>query len=97
LRFYSNIQFLENLRLPSAYSKTAHQLAFFASRFGEQRPNGIRLTLPLTHQDIADIIGTTRETVSASIIKLREKKLIKTDRYILIFDLDALVKEAYML
>jgi len=94
-RFRSNIQFLENLRLHGAYSKTAHQLAYFGNRFGEETKDGLQIQLPLTHQDIADIIGTTRETVTAAIIKLRDKKIIKTARTILILDFDKLVAEAY--
>jgi CRP/FNR family transcriptional regulator len=96
MRFHSNIQFLENLRMHGAYSKTAHQLAYFGHRFGKKTYKGIRIQLPLTHQDLADIIGTTRETVTASIIKLRDKKLIKTDRNILILDYDRLINEAYL-
>ena len=95
LRFHSNIQFLENLRLHGAYAKTAHQLAYFGQRFGEKVPEGIRIKLPLTHQDIADIIGTTRETVTASIIRLRDSGLIKTDHNILILDPEKLTAAAY--
>jgi CRP/FNR family cyclic AMP-dependent transcriptional regulator len=95
MRLRSNIQFLENLRLHGAYSKTAHQLAYLANQFGQKTPEGIRIQMPLIHQDIADIIGTTRETVTASIIKLRNKRLIRTDRHIVILDYDQLIREAY--
>jgi CRP/FNR family cyclic AMP-dependent transcriptional regulator len=95
IRLRSNIQFLENLRLHGAYSKTAHQLAYLANQFGKKTPEGIRIQTPLIHQDIADIIGTTRETVTASIIKLRDKKLIRTDGHILVLDYDELVRQAY--
>lgn len=96
LRLQSNIQFLENLRLHGAYSKTAHQLAHLAHKFGTKIDDGIKIQTPLIHQDIADIIGTTRETVTASIIKLREKNLIRTDkRFIVVLNYDGLVREAY--
>jgi CRP/FNR family transcriptional regulator len=94
-RLHSNIQFLENLRLHGAYCKTAHQLAYFGRQFGENTPAGVKIKLPLKHQDIADIIGTTRETVTASIIKLRSKKLITTNGKFLILDYDQLIEEAY--
>jgi CRP-like cAMP-binding protein len=94
-RFHSNIQFLENLRLHGAYCKTAHQLAYFGIRFGENQPDGTSISLPLTHQDLADVIGTTRETVTAAIIKLRDKKIIRTGPHILILDFEKLVAEAY--
>jgi CRP/FNR family transcriptional regulator len=97
MRLRSNTQFLENLRLHGAYSKTAHQLAYLGYQFGKKTPEGTRIQVPLIHQDIADIIGTTRETVTASIIKLRDKKLIRTDRRrILILDYDQLVRDAYV-
>jgi CRP-like cAMP-binding protein len=97
VRLSSNIQFLENLRLHGAYNKTAHQLAHLAQQFGIQTAAGIKIQTPLIHQDIADIIGTTRETVTASIIKLRNKNLIQTDsRYIVILDYDQLIREAYV-
>jgi CRP/FNR family transcriptional regulator len=94
-RFYSNIQFLENLRLHGAYAKTAHQLAYFGQHFGKRTEAGIRIQLPLTHQDIADSIGTTRETTTAAIIKLRSKKIIHTNQAIIILDFAALISEAY--
>lgn len=94
-RLHSNIQFLENLRLHGAYCKTAHQIAYLGQRFGEYTAQGIRLPLPLTHQDIADIIGTTRETVTASVIKLRDKRLITTSGRFTILNFDQLIDEAY--
>lgn len=94
-RLRSNIQFLENLRLHGAYGKTAHQLAYLAQQFGKPTSEGIRIRTPLIHQDIADIIGTTRETVTASIIKLRHKNLIRTDGHFLVLDYDELIREAY--
>lgn len=95
IRLRSNIQFLENLRLHGAYGKTAHQLAYLAGQFGKEIEDGIKIQIPLIHQDLADIIGTTRETVTASIIKLRDKKLIRTNRQIVVLDYDKLVREAY--
>jgi CRP/FNR family transcriptional regulator len=95
IRLHSNTQFLENLRLRGAYCKTAHQLCYFGYRFGKNTAAGTKIKLPLTHQDIADIIGTTRETVTASIIKLRGKKLINTGRNIVILDFEKLLDEAY--
>ncbi|MDB5166685.1 MAG: transcriptional regulator, Crp/Fnr family [Candidatus Saccharibacteria bacterium] len=95
MRLRSNMQFMENLRLHGAYNKTAHQLAYLGYQFGKNISEGIEIQVPLIHQDIADIIGTTRETVTTSIIKLRDKSLIRTNRHILILDYDRLVCEAY--
>ena len=85
----------ENLATHDAYNRLAHKLLFFVQQFGEETPDGISIKLPLTHYDLASILNVTRETVTANIIKLRDKQLIKTERNILIIDLKGLSSEAY--
>lgn len=70
-------------------------LAYLARRFGKKTSAGVELSLSLTHQDLADILSLTRETVSTSIIKLRKKKLVKTTKGIVIPDIKKLEEEAY--
>ena len=71
---------IENISLGSTYSRVAHELLFNAKEFGEDTKDGVRMALPLTHQDLADILGTTRETVSKAIIKLRQEGVIEDIR-----------------
>lgn len=94
-RFHSNIQQLENLSLKSSYLRVSHQLLYFAKKFGVKQATGVRIDLPLSHQDIADVLSITRETVTNSIKILRDKGLIKTGKYILVPNLKKLEKEAY--
>ncbi len=95
-RLYFNIANLENVSLPTSYQRVAHQLAFLARVFGERRLFGVKITLPLTHQDIADMLSISRETVSVCMVTLRNKKLLKTSgRAIIVPDLDRLSEEAY--
>ena len=68
----------------------AHQLLYFAKTYGDNSLFGLEITLPLTQQDIADILSLTRETVSQSISTLRKKGLVNTDGHITIMDMDAL-------
>jgi CRP-like cAMP-binding protein len=70
-RLESNIQRLENLSLPSSYHQVAHQLHHFAMKFGKSIKEGIQLDMPLTQQDLADILGASRETISTAMTKLQ--------------------------
>ena len=68
---------IEYLLSGSAYKRVISVLLLSAKRFGEgDGQNKIKINLPLTHQDIANICGLTRETVSLEIAALYRKKLI---------------------
>lgn len=95
IRLQSTLNGLENITLRNSYKRVAHMLAYLARRFGKKTSAGMELNLNLTHQDLADILSLTRETVSTSIIKLRKKKLVKTTKGIVIPDLKKLEEEAY--
>lgn len=94
-RLHSNIQRLENQSLENTYKKVAHQLIFFARRFGVVESRGIRITLPLTHQDIAEVINVARETVTRELKKLRVENAITIDDDIILPDLEELEREIH--
>lgn len=95
-RLHSTLQGLENLTLKSSYKRVAHQLAYFASRFGEKTESGVRINVSLTHQDLAHILSLTRETVSTCMSELREKGLVRADKQrIIVISLKKLEAEAY--
>jgi CRP/FNR family transcriptional regulator len=49
------------------------------ARYGRPHQNGgSLLDLPLTHQDMADMIGTSRQSVSTAIAHLRQQGLLTT-------------------
>lgn len=65
--------------------RLASLLLRLAEAYGQQGGGGMRLTLRLTHQDIASMIGATRETVTSTLTRFREASLINIDhRYIVI-------------
>jgi CRP/FNR family cyclic AMP-dependent transcriptional regulator len=65
---------LEQLK---AREKLLHILQYLVLRFGsEVGKNQHRIGLRLTHQDIANLVGLTRETVSTEISKLRKEAII---------------------
>ncbi len=48
-----------------------------ADEFGVPKPDGLVINLKLTHNDLASLIASTRETVSAAIKEFRNQELIE--------------------
>lgn len=94
-RFASNIQLLENYGLGDAHRRVAHQLLFYAKRFGAPVKKGTSIPMPMTQQDLADLLSLTRETVSVSMRELKNKQLVSGTREIIVTDMDLLEQEAY--
>lgn len=63
---------------PKAREKILHTLAFIADRFNAYKPHDkqVKLSLPLTHQDIADLVGLTRETTATTLKQLKDENFI---------------------
>lgn len=95
IRFLSDIQLLENKSLPTAEKRVAHILSFYIDRYGKRLNKGIHLMVPLTQQDIADVLSLTRETVSLAISALKEEGLVESSRKIVVPNPDKLREFAY--
>ena len=59
----------------SATEKLARFLVQYSAH-GHQTDHGVRFTLGLTHEEIAQIVGVSRETVTRSLTELKEKTII---------------------
>lgn len=59
--------------------KLAKLLLDWCERDGETTPKGIRLKVLLTHEEIAQMIGTTRETVTRLLSDLKRRKVIEVE------------------
>lgn len=57
--------------------KLAKLLLDWCDRNGETTPRGIRLKVLLTHEEIAQMIGTTRETVTRLLSDFKRRKFIE--------------------
>ncbi|HET6924237.1 MAG TPA: helix-turn-helix domain-containing protein, partial [Candidatus Saccharimonadales bacterium] len=57
---------------------------------GEVHPQGIILKIPVTQQDIADMLSMTRETVTRQYARLKRNGLIAMDRHLVITNLPGL-------
>lgn len=72
-------------------ARLASLLLRLAEAYGESNGRGMRLALRLTHQDIASMIGATRETVTTTLSRFREDGLIDTEqRHLIITDAEGL-------
>lgn len=77
---------LEQLK---AREKLLHILQYLVLRFGKEvSKHHFQIGLRLTHQDIANLVGLTRETVSTEISKLRKDKILEIKDLHYIVDTD---------
>jgi len=73
-------QRLEGLLLQSVEARLEAFLLDAAQRWGQPHPEGQALSAPFTHAEIALLIGSTRETVTLVLGKLKREGLIAFDR-----------------
>ena len=59
-----------------ARARVASLLLYLADRFGEPSDGGTRINLRLTHQEMANMIGTTRETVNRALNRFWDDRLV---------------------
>jgi len=65
-----------------AQEKLVYILQYLVARFGEKQTNGLtKISLRLSHQDIAEMVGLTRETTAVELHRLKDKKLIDYQRF----------------
>jgi len=86
---------IEHMLCGNSYSRVACAIYLSAKRFGKNpEKDKVIIKLPLTHQDIANIAGISRETASIAIKKLEKKKIISCKHHIFIVNAKKLEKEA---
>lgn len=65
-----------------AQEKLVYILQYLVARFGEKQPDGlIKIDLRLSHQDIAEMVGLTRETTAVELHRLKDKNLIDYQKF----------------
>ncbi|MDR3566268.1 MAG: Crp/Fnr family transcriptional regulator [Negativicutes bacterium] len=73
-------QKIKNLALSDVLARTAETLLRLGAEHGETRPDGkIAITLEMSRQDLASLVGTTRETVTRTLSSLKKEKIIDFD------------------
>lgn len=79
---------LEALALSSVRTRLLHLLVKLAQRFGIREGRLSRLHVRLSHQDLADMAGCSRETVTLTLRELMARGLVRTGRRRLWVDVD---------
>src|SRR6185503_13560688 len=67
-----------NLEYRTVRERLVSFLIMMSERFGEQVEDGLKIDVPLRHQDIASSINASRETASRELAKLEQRRLLKT-------------------
>jgi CRP/FNR family cyclic AMP-dependent transcriptional regulator len=75
--------------------RLATTLADLAATFGREDADGIRVTVPITHENLAEMVGASRERTSKSMARLMAAGLIKYGRrQVMVLDLCGLQEVA---
>ena len=67
-----------------SYNRLTKVLLRLCEEYGQETPKGIVIPLRLTHADLANLIGTTRETVTTQMIRFRRMGLVKRQDRLLV-------------
>ena len=68
-----------------SYNRLRKVLLRLCEEHGKETPGGTLISLRLTHEDLANLIGTTRETVTTQMIRFRRMGLVKLqDRFLVV-------------
>lgn len=78
---------LADLAFRKVPARMARVLVHLADEYGESGPEGLKLRLKLVHQEIANLIGSSREMATITLNKMQRAKLLRYDkRHIIILD-----------
>ena len=82
---------LKYLLFHSNRERLIHLLLELLEQYGRSTSDGIELGIKLSHQDLASIIGSTRETVTVILGELQSEGLVRTGRRkVVVRDVDRL-------
>jgi CRP-like cAMP-binding protein len=76
-------------------NRVARRLVELVDRFGEPTPSGIRISLPLTQDELASWVGASREAVTKAFRALRTDGCVRTQRrMVTVTDIEGLRRRA---
>ncbi len=84
---------LKNLMFRSNRERLVHALLELSEKYGQPVPQGIQLAIKLSHQDLANLIGSTRESVTVALGELQNEGMVQlARRKIVLSDIDRMAK-----
>lgn len=78
--YSASLLHINALEQPKAREKLMHTLFFLTQRYGNTTSSKVEIPLKLTHQNIASLVGLTRETTATEISKLKKQKVLTYSR-----------------
>jgi CRP/FNR family transcriptional regulator/CRP/FNR family cyclic AMP-dependent transcriptional regulator len=86
-RLRQAIKEIEALTFGNVIGRIAHALIDLADKYGEKTSQGIKIAMPFSHQDIAELAGTGREMVSRILNRFRRLNCLNySNRYLVVTD-----------
>ena len=86
VRLINTYHHLNAAEKAKAEEKIIYSLYFLGKRFGSLADTPGKISIPVTHQDIAGLIGLSRETASQELKKLKDAGFIHYDKYSFVID-----------
>ena len=80
-RLRINDQMVEDLIFLDVYGRVAKKLLELAETHGEKIENGTRINVRLTQQELASMVGASRESVNKVMGYFTDKNFISTDKH----------------
>lgn len=84
---------LANLVSDDVHTRLAKLILRLSARYGTRVGGDILLNIPLTHQEIADMVGTTRQTVTAALSQLKRQGVLSIDSHRIQIESEELLHE----
>ena len=85
-------QKIKELTFNDVFSRTASQLLKLAKDYGKKTEEGIVVNMRFSRQELAEMVGTTRETISRVISRFKKEKSVIEDSDIIILNESKLQK-----
>ncbi|MCB8933414.1 MAG: Crp/Fnr family transcriptional regulator [Chthonomonadaceae bacterium] len=91
MRLHDKMNLLARLSSGRVEQRMATILFMLTDSYGEETPAGVRLQVPLTRQDLAELAGTSTETAIRVMSRWQKEGVVATESHIItLLDTDAL-------
>ena len=82
---------IEHLVFRDVHAKLASLLLELGREYGKETEDGLQIDQKITHQEMANLIGSTRETISLALAAFKRKELVQLfGRTVVLTDLEGL-------
>jgi CRP/FNR family cyclic AMP-dependent transcriptional regulator len=82
-----------NLVADDVDTRIAKLILRLGARYGTRSGKDILLNIPLTHQEIADMVGTTRQTVTGVLGRLRRQGVLSIENHRILIESEEFLNE----